>query len=284
MRQWLLVPVLLAGCSSSPKPDPPQDATLARYDHAGDIAFNLEQPGQAVEQYKAALARARIRDDAGAIADAGFNLATAQLRAGQPRDALQTARLLRTEMGRRGIVDADFDLISAVALFRLGDLAGADRVATGLTRGKSPGQSGPQQSNPALANPAWFLRGLIADAHHDRAGLQKAAASLTPAADPADLAELQSRLTQNAKLALHAADLRRDQLDYRGMARALALAARYTKGSAEAADLYLRAGRSAASQRDAADARAWLRKARDLAPDTALRGDVEQALHDLPSR
>jgi tetratricopeptide (TPR) repeat protein len=266
--------LLLAGCSSTPKPAPPQDQTLARYDHAGDIAFSLEQPGQAVEQYRAALARARTRDDAGAIADAGFNLATAQLRAGHPRDALNTARTVRTELGRRGNVDPGFDLISAVALFRLGDLPGADRIAAGLTPGK----------NPALENPAWFLRGLIADARHDRSGLQKAAASLTPSADPADVAELQSRLTQSAALALRAADLRRDRLDYRGMARALALAATFISNDADAADLYLRAGRSAASQGDVADARAWLRKAHKLAPDTALRGDVDRALRELPAR
>ncbi|HEY4041925.1 MAG TPA: hypothetical protein VGM32_08780 [Rhodopila sp.] len=274
MRRIAAVLMLLAGCSSAPRTATPQDPTLARFDHAGDIAFNLEQPGQAVAQYRAALARARTRDDAAAIADAGFNLATAELRAGQPRDALRTARLLRTELGRRGIVDPGFDLISAVALFRLNDLAAADRIATGLTRSRKP----------ALANAAWFLRGLIADADHDRAGLQKAAASLTPTADPGDAAELQARLSKDAALAVHAADLRRDQLDYRGMSRALALAAGFTPGDAEAADLYLRAGRSAAAQGDAADARDWLGKASKLAPDTALRGDAEQALRDLPSR
>ena len=48
-----------------------------------------------------------------------------------------------------------------------------------------------------------------------------------------------------------------------------------------AADLYLRAGHSAAAQGDTADARVWLGKARDLAPDTALRSDANHALHDL---
>lgn len=270
--RWAFVAVLLlAGCPSAPK-TAPQDATLSRLDHAGDIAFNLEQPAQAVVQYKAALTRARTRDDSGAIADAGFNLATAQLRAGQPNDALRTAADLRTELGRRGIADADFDLISATALFRLGDLAGADRVAAGVSGG------------PALTNAAWFLRGLIADAQGNRPGLQQAAASLTPAADPADVAELHSRLSHDPALALHAADLRRDALDYRGMARNLALAARFTSAPAEAADLYLRAGRSASAQGEKAEARLWLGKAHDLAPDTALRADAAQALQDLPSR
>jgi hypothetical protein len=265
--------VLVAGCSSSPKTKP-EDQTLSRLDHAGDIAFNLEQPEQAVVHYRAALARARTRDDAAAIADAGFNLATAQIRAGQPRDAMQTAQALRAELARRGVVDPEFDLVSAIALFRLHDLSAADRAAAALTAG----------NDPTLANSGWFLRGLIADAHHDRPLLEKAAASLTAAADPADVAELQSRLAHSATLALHAADLRRERMDYRGMARALALAAEYTSDAPEAANLYLRAGRSAAAQGDVADARTWLRKARTLAGDTALRGDVEQVLHDLPSR
>jgi hypothetical protein len=273
MRWGLIVLMLLAGCSSRPK-TAPQDPTLTRFDHAGDIAYNLEEPNQAVVQYRAALARARTRDDAGAIADAGFNLATAQIRAGQPRDAMRTAKELQLELKRRGIVDPQFDLISAIALFRLHDLSASDRVAAELTGGK----------DPKLADSAWFLRGLIADERHDRPGLQKAAASMTSGADPADVAELQSRLSQSAALALHAADLRRDRLDYRGMARALALAAHFTAIDSAAADLYLRAGRSAAAQGDHADARIWLGKARQLAQDTALRSDADQALHDLPSR
>jgi hypothetical protein len=270
VRRMLALVLLLAGCSSAP-PTTPEDPTLSRLDHAGDIAFKLEQPDQAAEQYRAALVRARVRDDAAAIADAGFNLATAELRANRPKDALQTAADLRAELARRGIVDPDFDLISATALFRLGDLAGADRVAAGITGNR----------DPALANAAWFLRGLIADAQDDRPGLEKATLSLTPAANPADTAELRARLTHDRALALHAADLRRDQLDYRGMARALALAAGLTPSRAEAADLYLRAGRSAAGQGDTADARFWLERARDLSPDMSLRADAARALHDL---
>ncbi|HEY7576722.1 MAG TPA: hypothetical protein VH855_03925 [Acetobacteraceae bacterium] len=96
------------------------------------------------------------------------------------------------------------------------------------------------------------------------------------------MAELQARLSHNAALALQAADLRRNKLDYRGMARDLALAAQLTPSGPEAADLYLRAGRSAAAQGDTADARIWLGNARKLAVDIALRSDVEQALHKLP--
>jgi tetratricopeptide (TPR) repeat protein len=272
VRRVALVLALLGACSSPPRP-PPEDPTFSRLDHAGDIAFNLEQPDQAVAQYRSALARARTRDDAGAIADAGFNLATAELRAGRPRDAIQTVEELRAELGRRGVVDPEFDLIIATALFRLNDLAASDGVLAGLTAGK-----------PALVNQAWFLRGLIADKRHDRTGLQRAVSALTTAADPADVAELQARLAQSASVALHAASLRRDALDYRGMARALALAGQFTPDAAAAADLYLRAGRSAAAQGNTAEARGWLDAARRRAPDAALRGITEHALRDLPLR
>ncbi|HTH98383.1 MAG TPA: hypothetical protein VL574_13270 [Stellaceae bacterium] len=259
--------LLLAGCSSAP-PGPPQDPTLARLRHAGDTAFEQEQPAQAAVQYRAALEQARIRDDAGAIANAGFNLAAAQLRAGKPMDALRTAEAVRVELARRGIADADFDLISATALYRMGNLSAADAAAAGLTGNK----------NPALADAAWFLRGLIADQHGDRPGLAHALASLTPAASPADVAELKARASGDPAEALHAADLRRDRLDYRGMARALALAARLTRSTSQAADLYLRAGRSAAGQGDTEDARLWLAQAQEISPDPGLRAAATQAL------
>jgi hypothetical protein len=271
MRRAVLAVMVLAACSSSPKQNP-EDETLARFEHAGAIALDQEEPSQAATQFRTALARARTRDDAQAIADTGFNLAAAELAQGRPRDAINTAHELQLELARRGMVDPGFDLILAVALFRLHDLAGADRIAAGLTT----------DHDVARANAAWFLRGLIADAHNDRAGLQRAVSSLTPAADPGDVAELQARLSHNAALALQAADLRRNKLDYRGMARDLALAAQLTPSGPEAADLYLRAGRSAAAQGDTADARIWLGNARKLAVDIALRSDVEQALHKLP--
>jgi len=272
VRRCVLALALLAGCSHPPK-GPPDDATLSRLGHSGDIAFNLEQPAQAAEQYRAALARARTRDDAGAIADAGFNLATAQLHAGQPQAALDTAHQLQAELARRGLNDPAFDLIRATALFRLNDLPAADATAAGLTR----------SGDPALANAAWFLRGLIADTRADRPGLEKAAGSLTAAADAADVAELRARLSHDPALAQHAADLRRTALDYRGMARCLALTAQFSPDAATGADLYLRAGRSAAAQGEAAQARLWLTNARDQAADPALRLDANEALNHLPS-
>jgi len=268
---WLAV---LAGCTASPGAATPQDETLRRLTNAGDAAYNLEEPGQAAEQYRAALGRARQRDDAAAIDDAGFNLATAELRENQPNAAMATARELRAELARRGVADPAFDLITATALFRLDDLAPADRVAAPLTGGR----------DKALADAAWFLRGLIADKQGDGGVLRQAAAALSPAADAGDKAELRARMAHDPALALHAADLRRDALDYRGMARVLALAAEYTPDPATSADLFLRAGQSAAEQHDAAQARIWLVRVRAEAPDPAVRAEAERILRSLPVR
>jgi hypothetical protein len=68
------------------------------------------------------------------------------------------------------------------------------------------------------------------------------------------------------------------------MARALALAARLTGDTDAAADLYLRAGRSAAGQGDTALAKAWLGKARDLAHDPALRAAANTEIQNLDTR
>ena len=267
-----LVPCLaLAGSGSGPAAAP-VDETLGRLGHAGDVAYTLEDPGQAAEQYRAALARARERDDAAAIADTGFNLATAELRGDHPAEAMRTVQQVRAELARRGIADPGLDLVTATALFRQGNRTDADRVAAGLT-GRPP----------PLADSAWFLRGLVADERNDRAGLQRAAAALSPAADAGDRAELQARITHDPRLALHAADLRREALDYRGMARVLALAAQASPDPAQAADLFLRAGRSAAAQHDTAQARIWLGQARQQAPGPALRAEAGQALAALPS-
>lgn len=241
--------------------------------HAGDTAYNLERSEEAVAQYRAALARAQTRDDATAIANAGFNLAAAEIRVGHPRAAIMVAHEVHDELARRGRSDRGLDLVTATALFRIGDLAEADRLATRLTEG----------GDRRLSDSAWFLRGLIADMRGDRVLLQAAVSSLSSSSEPADVAELRARLDQNAKLALKAADLRRDALDYRGMARDLALAGQLTPDANAAADLYLRAGRSAAGQGDTPMAKAWLGKARDVANDPALRAAATAELRNLPT-
>jgi hypothetical protein len=77
-----------------------------------------------------------------------------------------------------------------------------------------------------------------------------------------------------------AADLRRDLRDYPGMARALAFAgdtAERSGGHAEAADLYLRAGRSAQQEGWKTYARQWFEGASRLASTHGLTEIANEA-------
>jgi TolA-binding protein len=68
------------------------------------------------------------------------------------------------------------------------------------------------------------------------------------------------------------------------MARALALAgdaARMAGDKPAAADLFLRAGRSAAAQNDPETAKAWLQQAIDLSQDSAVADAAQAALETL---
>src|SRR5262249_44101694 len=109
----------------------------------------------------------------------------------------------------------------------------------------------------------------------------------------ADSAELDARVAlrdgRNSE-ARHAADravsLRQKTLDYRGLARALAVggeAARRAGDNAAAADLYYRAGRSAAAQGDKVAAKDWLQKAIELATDESVRAAAATLLGQLGS-
>ena len=270
MRWVVLLPLLVAGCGgSAPDVIVPTDETLQRETHAGRLAFELERDEEAVARFRAALARAQERDDLDAIGDNGFNLAVAELHANDPDRALADARATRMELERRGAKQFPaLQLAEATALYRTGELAEADRMAQVI-----------QHSEDAeAAARATFLRGLIADARNDLTGLATAAEALGAAETPpfeADLAELAARLALRRgdaalaqRQAARAAELRQTTLDYRGLARAQALegaAAERAGDKAAAADLFLRAGRSAAMQRDKSDARVWLGHAASLA-------------------
>ena len=295
---WLAVGCLLAGCSSKPvDPGPKEDPTLAQHQRAGELAYSLDRPDEAVAQYQSALAQAEARDDLTAIGNLSFNLVVAQLRANQAAAALATAHQAQAELQRRG--SASFpalDLAEATALYRTGDAAQADRAAARL-------QTGTDADTLASAS---FLRGLIADERSDGAGLDAAIQALGSAGPgntgdqqgtalkpdrQADLAELQARLARRQgdfakarQQALLAADLRRNLFDYRGLARALAVAADAAErggDAAAAADLYLRAGRSAAAQHDPQQARPWLKQAIHLTADPAIRAASQEALDGL---
>ena len=248
----ILLP-LLVGCSgSAPDPAAPlADVTLQREANAGRLAYELERDEEAVTQYRAALTRAQERDDLEAIGDIGYNLTVVELRANTPERALVDAGATRAELERRGVEPFPALLLAeATALYRTGAVAEADRAAQPIQRA----------GDIDAAARATILRGLIADERGDETGLTAAVDALnaekTPALE-ADFAELAARLALRRSDSAHArqkaaraAELRQEALDYRGLARALAVeaAAAERAGDEAAADLFLRAGRSAAAQ------------------------------------
>jgi hypothetical protein len=279
---------LLGACGSAnhEPPPPPQDQTMARHEQAGRIAFNLDRPSEAVTQYQAALKQAEARDDLAAIGDLSFNLAVAQLRANRPADALTTAQSASAELIRRGSRPFPaLTLAEATALYRMGQGQRADARAAEIE----------QSGDSDAASGASFLRGLIADETGNIAGLSNALSRLAGATTPvrnADRLELQARLALHeddlagaSAAALQAGAIRQQIMDYRGMARALVVAGTAAERSGKreaAADLYLRAGRSAAAQSDAATARPWLEHVLQLTGDPATVEAARTALAKLP--
>ena len=289
MKRAACALLILVGACGGTEPQPakaPEDQALVRHEQAGKIAYDLDRPDEAVAQFEAALTQAQARDDLKAIADLSFNLAVAQLRANRPADAQETTQQARAELIRRGSQPFPALLLAeATALYRLDRRGEADALAAEV--------EGSGDADAAAG--ASFLRGLIADESGDEAALRAASGRLTGVSAPlrvADRLELQARLALRQgdfatarAAAMHAATVRQEGLDYRGMARALAVAAAAAEQAGErelAADLYLRAGRSAAAQSDAVTARPWLERALGLTPDDATEDAAEAALAGLP--
>lgn len=281
---WLAL--VLAACGSTPAaPPPPPDETLGRAARAGRLALEVERPAEAARLYGVALARARERDDAQAIADTGIGLAAAELARGQQAAALRTVREVRAELARRNAtVPPSLILAEALALYRLGNHTEADAAAALVTAQASEDED--------AARRAWFLRGLIAADRGDAATLAEARAALGEPTSPGfrgDARELAAASALAAgdagaarRLAVEAALARREGLDYRGLGRALALeadAARRMGDEVAAADLLLRAGRGAAARGEWALARRWLNAAELLARQ-ARAPDIAAAARD----
>ena len=274
----------LAACGGGTPTDagPPPDIKLDQANKAGTQALSMDMPALAVRQYKVALSRAYERDDAGASADVAYNLALAQMKAGDPRAAVATAREARTELERRrATVPSELMLVQAAAAYRAGDTAGAAAAAQEvLDKGAR---------DPDAVPRAWFIRGLVAADRGDGPALAQCIAALPPSRQ-ADLeGDRQELLGRQALLDNRPADAlslfeqsaanRQQALDYRGMARALSLAgdaALRTGRTADAADLFLRAGRSALLQGDTAIAMPLLTRAEDLAKRTGQSGIVDE--------
>jgi hypothetical protein len=290
VRAAVLVLLALAACGGrAPPPGPPRDAVLDRAADAAGAALGQEQPQAAARLYEQALARARQRDDAAAIDSMALGQAIAELERGEAGAALAVARTVREEMARRGRgASAALLLAEATALYRLGRLAESAAVARHVAG------RGAEHAEAALR--AWFLLGLMAAQSGDASMLAAARSAIGQpevAAYRADALELaaQEALLRQApaearQRALEAEALRRDVLDYRGLSRLLALraaAAWAMGGTAEAADLFLRAAEGAAGRGEVADARRWLAQAEALAGgDPALSAAIARVRGRLP--
>ncbi|MFT8950638.1 MAG: hypothetical protein ABF979_00055 [Gluconobacter sp.] len=225
MKRMILLCLAMASCSSVTKgPDPDQ-----AYENAMDTgrsAFELGHPDQSESQYRAAMDRALIRDDAAQIHDAGFNLATALLEENKPADALtaldHTGKALKL---RQYSQTSDLELVRSAALYRQHDLTGSE--ASALVALQSP--------DVGIRNRAAYLAGLGAADQGNVTQLARMEALLAPSKEPAamldhqDLAARLALLNRAPALALEQAmsltQKRRDAQDYEGMRRALLVAA-----------------------------------------------------------
>ena len=283
-----MILLLLAGCGARTPSTltPLPDESLARQLRAGRLALDAGRFDEAARQYGEALRRARERDAADDIADAATGRAAALLAKGDAAGAQEQAASVSLELRRRGAAPpAGLILAEATARYRRPDHEGALPLLIGLR----------DATDRDAALRAAFIEGLIAAARQDAPGLRAARERLgTPAsfAFRADATELDSRtalLAGDAAVATsraeEAAALRRDALDYRGLGRALELAAdaaRLTGDREREADFALRAAQGAAARGDKPEATRLLLRARGAAGTPALRAAIarEQAALD----
>lgn len=284
----LVALLILAGCGGRPAPAVMEDSKLAQANNSGRQSLEFSRLKQAVDQYREAFTLAMARDDPQAIGDDGYNLAVAELADNDAAGALRTVQRTRDALAARAAPGfAELDLIQSAALHRLGRDAEADALAA---------RAQATASSSDTAARASYVRGLIADARGDAAGIAAALAGFgqpkAPSADrEADREELTARLDmlrgqyrQAASHARRAADLHRSQLNYRAMADTTALAAKAMQRAGapgEAANLYLQAGESAAARGDAVSAKRWLGLAMGLEGNPETRRTVKEALAGL---
>lgn len=260
------------GAQHTVRQEQPVDRDLERINRAARTAFENGQIQQAADLYRQALERAYLRDDLGAAVDARFNLAVCLTLLQSDQEAFKLAVQTREEISRAGQpVPNDILLLEATIFYRLSKLENAWQVTAEIL--KSPaGLSAPVKSK------VHFLRGLIAGDRFDLAQLKLEIDALgqpnSPPlqADQQELVGILSMAEGNPDAAIPAFDaaaaIRRQTLDYRGMARALGKAGEACQRagrSQPAARRFLRAGQSAARQGDSLQAMEWLNRAAELA-------------------
>ena len=283
----MLLALMVAGlgaCSSTRlTPEPTDiDEDLHRSNQAARLAFEKGRLRQAAELYQRALERAYIRDDLAAIVDAHYNIAvclTGLQSYPEALDFLDKAKSERVRAGKK--VGDDILLLEATLLYHTGNQDDAWHTTEQIL---SPATA----TAVDIQRKAHFLRGIIAAERGDTSQLRQ---EITAIGRPdqtglqADREELAGRLAMaennwNAAIAAfdNTADLRRENLDYRAMVNALALAGRSCEQAGqplEASKHYFRAGRSAMLQGQNQKALEWLTRAAQLA-DQAGAGDIAQ--------
>lgn len=226
----------LAGCGGGALKEAVQtDQDYVSAMDVGRDSFDLTHADQAREQFETAYGRALLRDDLTAIRDAGYNLAVADLAMGKAQNALETVRRVHHDMALRGDTTSPaLDLVAMAAYCRLGRFAEASELGKHIFT-----------DDPALIERRAFFSGLAADGLGDMDGLGAALNAMPSSLHPprlerADRAELSSLLDfrqghfeEAEAQALTAIALRRDMLDYRGLARALDCAAGAAQGAGQ---------------------------------------------------
>lgn len=283
---WVLltfVVVLTSGCASR---EPPVEETtvsgpLDRTNQAARTAFEQYNYKQAESLYREALAIAYTRDDLAAIVDAQYNIAVCLVRLENYGEALEMIHQAKAELSRAHLATPEYlSLLEATILYRQGNYDGAWALTERIV-------AGPPQTSGEAGTRAHFLRGLIAAKRGETEQLRGEIAALGEPTDPrlqADYQELSGHLAlaegrweTSLKAFSEAAKLRSDTGDYRGTVRALTMAGTVSERAgrpSEAANHFLRAGRSAAIQGANGEANELLTRASRLAEQA---GDHETA-------
>ena len=282
-----LVLALTTGCASRPPVEPePVDRRLEQLNAAGRAAFEAGDYQLASQAFGRALRRAYVRDDADAASDAAYNGAAAlsRQRAFEPALALlDEARLVApgapgASLDRR----ATIDLLAVTILLEIERYDAADRLLTdALAR---PDVSADARRSLLLYHVDLATR----RGERNLADQRIAAIASFDASDPCELtirarySRLKGDYPAAAERFARAADIYREMTHYTAMARALADAAdarSRAKGHAAAADLWLRAARSAQLQGYEDWADTWSEQARaaaSVAGQARLRDRIEK--------
>lgn len=232
---------LLSGCFGGGGPGEWEDPRYATMMEAADSVFKLGYIKQAQQQYASALDRAFLIDDPRAIHDAGFNLATSELRLKDYKASLATLKRVSDALTVRGWTtaqQADLHLVRASVFYGQKYWQGTEDEA-GLAK---------NSTDEGIRLKAYAMSGFAAFELFDRATLEDAISHFTAdrkARNQADLKELlvcRFMMDQNWPQAADGAralvKIREEEMDYEAMRRALLLEARALRatGQQNAAD------------------------------------------------